>query len=320
MRQRVANRAARGGAPRVSAQYGASARRPNVGFNRALPPLDGRAESPVDPLKGGNPGWIRDSEGAPASGLAVHSRHHTGEEHTVTAAIDVQSAAVIAELRALGKPNAARIYRTHGVRAETVGVSLADLGLLRKRYAREPQLAPSLWDTGLHDARMLALQIADAESLSATRIDAWVGALDNYILTDAFSGMIARRGDAVARAMRWIDAPDEWTSTVGWNILNLAALGGRLDPDLASALIPRIAATVHSAPNRTRYAMNNTLIAIGAAVEGLKDSALAAAHAIGPVQVDHGQTGCKTPDAAPYIEKAYAHRNRRSRVTSGRTG
>jgi len=232
---------------------------------------------------------------------------------------DVRAADVTAELRALGKPNTARIYRTHGVRSETVGVSLADLGTLRKRYAGAPRLAVSIWDSGLHDARILALQIADARNLSVDEIDAWRGALDNYILTDAFSGMIARRDDAVARALLWIDAPGEWTSTAGWNILNLAALDGRLTPDLATALLGRIVASIHTAPNRTRYAMNNTLIAIGAGVADLKDAAIATARAIGTVHVDHGQTGCKTPDAAPYIERAYAHRNRRTRATGGNT-
>ncbi len=32
--------------------------------------------------------------------------------------------------------------------------------------------------------------------------------------------------------------------------------------------------------------------------------AIEAAKRIGKVEVDHGETNCKTPDAAPYIEKA----------------
>jgi hypothetical protein len=36
-----------------------------------------------------------------------------------------------------------------------------------------------------------------------------------------------------------------------------------------------------------------------------------AAQRIGAVEVDHGETGCKTPDAAAYIAKARAHRRRK---------
>jgi hypothetical protein len=34
----------------------------------------------------------------------------------------------------------------------------------------------------------------------------------------------------------------------------------------------------------------------------------ASAQRIGKVEVDHGETGCKTPDAAKYIERAAARK------------
>jgi len=40
---------------------------------------------------------------------------------------------------------------------------------------------------------------------------------------------------------------------------------------------------------------------------------LAAAKRIGKVEVDHGETSCKTPDASTYIRKAVARRSKASR-------
>lgn len=37
----------------------------------------------------------------------------------------------------------------------------------------------------------------------------------------------------------------------------------------------------------------------------LRKKAIEAAKRIGKVEVDHGETYCKTPDAVPYIEKAF---------------
>ncbi len=37
------------------------------------------------------------------------------------------------------------------------------------------------------------------------------------------------------------------------------------------------------------------------------------AQRIGKVDVDHGETSCKTPDAAPYIEKMWARKAQRAR-------
>ncbi len=50
--------------------------------------------------------------------------------------------------------------------------------------------------------------------------------------------------------------------------------------------------------------MNRALIAIGIRNEDLKQTAIGIAREIGKVQVDHGATSCKTPDAESYIKKA----------------
>ena len=49
--------------------------------------------------------------------------------------------------------------------------------------------------------------------------------------------------------------------------------------------------------------MNSALIAIGIRNEDLERKAIEIAREIGKVQVDHGATSCKTPDAEPYIKK-----------------
>jgi hypothetical protein len=53
--------------------------------------------------------------------------------------------------------------------------------------------------------------------------------------------------------------------------------------------------------------MNMAVIQIGCRNAALRKAATAAARRIGKVVVDHGDTACKTPDAAAYIDKAWAH-------------
>ena len=53
--------------------------------------------------------------------------------------------------------------------------------------------------------------------------------------------------------------------------------------------------------------MNQAVIAIGCRSAALRKSATAAAKRIGKVEIDHGNTACKTPDAAEYIDKAWSH-------------
>jgi len=76
-----------------------------------------------------------------------------------------------------------------------------------------------------------------------------------------------------------------------------------LSDDYFSDLLSTIETNIHQAKNRTRYSMNNALIAIGIRNPLLQKKATAAAKRIGTVHVDHGETGCKTPDAVSYIIK-----------------
>ena len=66
--------------------------------------------------------------------------------------------------------------------------------------------------------------------------------------------------------------------------------------------------------------MNNVLIGIGSYVDELRPRVLAVAKAIGTVHVNHGETGCKTPDASAYIAKMVAHRPEKPRARKRRHG
>jgi len=72
-------------------------------------------------------------------------------------------------IKTKGKPNTAKIYRRHGVTEPTVGLSYADLGALVKAVGVDHALAIKLWDTGLHDARVLATKVADPARLTRAR-------------------------------------------------------------------------------------------------------------------------------------------------------
>lgn len=82
--------------------------------------------------------------------------------------------------------------------------------------------------------------------------------------------------------------------------------------DYYIACLAEIESDIHGSPNRVRHAMNQALICIGVRNNALRKKALAVAKRIGKVEVDHGETGCKTPDAASYIDNTLAHRERKS--------
>jgi hypothetical protein len=84
--------------------------------------------------------------------------------------------------------------------------------------------------------------------------------------------------------------------------------------------IETIERRIHSSPNRTRDAMNSALIAIALRSPELQREGIAAARRIGKVEVDHGETSCKTHDAEEYILKTGRHREQLRRRRGGSEG
>ncbi len=64
--------------------------------------------------------------------------------------------------------------------------------------------------------------------------------------------------------------------------------------------------------------MNSALIAIGIRNDELEQKAIAIAREIGKVDVDHGETSCKTPEAEPYIKKARERKKQKKKMKEGK--
>ncbi len=210
----------------------------------------------------------------------------------------------IRQLKAMGTAQNRKVYARHGVKGPMYGVSYSNLGKLRRAIKTDHALAERLWATDNFDVRVLATMVADPAQMTAADLDAWLADIDNYGLAGAFSELAYRTPVAARVAKKWSRSRDEWKSTCGWNMIgHLASHEETIDEADLEAALETIEAKIHRSPNRTRYAMNRALIAIGRRTPRLRRTATAAAKRIGSVEVDHGETGCKTPDAVAAIAK-----------------
>ena len=213
---------------------------------------------------------------------------------------------VLATLKKLGKPQTAAIYRRYGTGEQVFGVLTSEIAKLQRKIKVNHALAMELWKTGNAEARVLALQIADPENLTRSDAEGLIQDGPVRFIGCYLSGLLARSPIAEETMRAWMKSPDEAHREMGYGIL-----GVRLkdDPDSvgdadAEKVLATIEKEIHRSPNWARYAMNGALISIGVFKPALRMKAIEAAKRIGKVEVDHGETYCKTPDAVPYIEKA----------------
>ena len=221
------------------------------------------------------------------------------------------------ELEAAGSAQCRKIYARHGAPVGNVfGVKFADINRIAKAIKRDHELARRLWRGGNYDARNLAVKVADPSAMDAAELQEWVADVDNYMHA-GFVGQLGALSPAALEVLEgWTLSEAEFVRNAGYSLLGslVKERPELLGDDGGAAFLVRIEAEIHSSPNWARYGMNWALIAVGTYKEGLTEAAVAAAERIGAVDVDHGETSCKTPAAGPYIRKAVAHiRDREAR-------
>ncbi len=240
--------------------------------------------------------------------------------------------AVMEQLESAGTAQNRKIYARHGAAEPLFGVSYAALGKIAKPLKTNHELAKRLWESGVHDARVLALRVADPAAVDPELAHRWLDDVDNYILAEGLGGLCSQSPHARELSDRWRDDPREWVASTGWFIVTCTAE----KPDVFAVtelqqFVEQIETEIEQRPNRVRHEMNGAMIAMAlrepphlapgivptdahpngkppTAVAVLRGDILDAARRIGKVKVDHGQTGCKTPDVVPYIERTLKYR------------
>ncbi len=217
---------------------------------------------------------------------------------------------IFATLERLGKPQTAAIYRRHGAGDNVFGVLTSEIAKLQKKVNIDHSLAMELWKTGNAEARILALQVADPEKLTRKDADRLVDDGPVRFVWQYLSDLLARSPIADETMRAWMKSPDDSRREIGYSLLaaRLKHHPGSITDGDADKVLATIEKEIHRSANWVRYAMNGALIAIGVYKPAVRKKAIAAAKRIGRVEVDHGETTCKTPDAVPYIERALARK------------
>lgn len=210
-------------------------------------------------------------------------------------------------LEKAGSAQTKKTYLRHGAVEPMFGVSFATLKVLYKKIKIDQELAEALWDTGNFDARNLAVKIADPANISAKELDRWAATPTARMCGGYVAHLAAESPHGRAKADKWLKASDVTTKFAAWSLVTaLAMIDETMEDSWFADRLAQIEKTIHSAPNAQKYVMNSAIIAIGNRNGSLRKAAVAAAKRLGTIEVDHGDTDCKTPNAAESIEKAWA--------------
>lgn len=220
--------------------------------------------------------------------------------------MDLQT--VMEELEALGKERTKKTYQNHGVQKPLFGVTTGSMKPLAKKIKKDYDLSMELYATGNYDAIYFAGIIADPQKMSPADFEKWMETAYCYMISDYVVAVsLAETDFAQEVADRWIESGKELYMSAGWSCY-CWLLGVRPDEsfnkDKLKMMLHRVGESIHTQPNRTKYAMNDFVATVGISYLPLHEEAMQIAEQIGKVEVDMGKNQCKTLHAIENIRKA----------------
>jgi len=140
---------------------------------------------------------------------------------------------VVSELRAEAVPTSLVGMGRYGIKtADALGVSLPKLRALAKRVGKDHGLAIALWNTGIHEARMLAALVDVPSEVTERQMDRWARELDSWDVCDCCcSNLFDRTSYAYVKAIQWSGEEPEFVKRAGFALMAALAVHDKKEHD-----------------------------------------------------------------------------------------
>jgi 3-methyladenine DNA glycosylase AlkD len=165
---------------------------------------------------------------------------------------------------------------------EALGIRLWDLRRLAKEIKRDHALALDLWDTEVHEARLLATMVADPKEVTEDLMEQWVADFYSWDICDqACSNLFDQTPWAHEKAVEWAGREGEFQKRAGFTMMAVLAVHDKkADDDTFVALLPIIEREAGDDRNFVKKAVNWALRQIGKRNGALNALAIEAAERI----------------------------------------
>ncbi len=115
----------------------------------------------------------------------------------------------------MADPSQLEGMKRFGIRTDRAlgGIGLTQLRAVAKGLKPDHELALALWETGVHEARLVAIFTDDPLAVTASQMDAWLADVDSWDLCDGCCTMLFDRTPkelAVDRIHAWASAEPEF--------------------------------------------------------------------------------------------------------------
>jgi 3-methyladenine DNA glycosylase AlkD len=140
---------------------------------------------------------------------------------------------ILAELENLADPQRAADMAHFKVGGAVVhGIPIPELRRIARQTGRDHLLAQELWDSGIHEARILASMVDDPRQVTVDQMERWVADFDSWDICDQCCGnLFDRTPYAWDKAIEWSGRPEEFVRRAGFALMAYLAVHAKKAPD-----------------------------------------------------------------------------------------
>lgn len=182
----------------------------------------------------------------------------------------MNAAEIIEKLKSLENPeNIAGMARFGITAKKSFGVSAPVLKEIAKDVKKQTEnrheLALELWETGIHEARIIAYLIDDAKQVSEKQMESWAKDFDNWAICDGTCGhLFCRTKFAYEKVFEWSEKDEEFIKRAGIVLIAYLAVHDKKASDEKIAqFLPILEKHANDERNFIKKAVNWSLRQIG---------------------------------------------------------
>jgi len=163
----------------------------------------------------------------------------------------------------------------------TLGISIYELRKIAARIGKDHKLALKLWESGIHEARILASYIDDPEKVTEKQMEEWVSDFESWDVCDQVCWLFENTPFAYKKVKEWSKRKEEFVKRTAFSLIaGLSVHDKKAKDSTFIKLFPIIKRAAKDERNYVRKAVNWSLRNIGKRNQALNRAAIKLANEI----------------------------------------
>ncbi|MBF0466121.1 MAG: DNA alkylation repair protein [Nitrospirae bacterium] len=205
------------------------------------------------------------------------------KQSVYTGDIETKISEIILTLKSLSNPKNVEGMARYGINPEnTLGITIPALKAIVREVGKSHGLALKLWDSLIHEARILAALIDIPRDVTEEQMERWVKDFDSWDVCDQVcSKLFVKTSFANAKARQWCKRDEEFVKRAGFVMITaLTVYDKKADDNIFLDFFDLIKEASTDERNFVKKAVNWALRQIGKRNQTLRREAVRLAHEI----------------------------------------